>query len=77
MMYVMLFLGGDFNRTAVLTYVSGGETLHINEQFEGAGPNGYMRATMRVNGNVPTVAENAKVTVDDYKEEYKRTGPGL
>ncbi len=69
-------LGGDLNRTAVVTYLAGGESLTIKQQFVSQDAIGYMRVTTQVNGNIPIVNPGSKISVDDYKEEYSRVAAG-
>lgn len=73
----MPYSGGDFNRTVVVRFQAGGETVNIKQQFTGKAAEGYMRANMVINGNVPNIPSGAKLTVDDYKEEFTRSAPGI
>ena len=66
--------GGTFNRTAVLTYLAGSETLTVNQQSSMDGAT--MRMTTSINGNVPNIAQSARVVVKDFTEEYRRVAPG-
>lgn len=60
-----------------MRFQSGGETVNIKQQFVGKDAEGYMRANMVISGNVPNLASGAKLTVDDYKEEFTRSAPGI
>lgn len=74
--YMHIISGGDFNRSVVVRFQAGGETVTIKQQFVGADAEGYMRTNMIVNGNIPNIDMGKEVKVDDYKEEYTRNGPG-
>ncbi len=61
----------------MVRFQAGGESVNIKQQFVGKDAEGYMRANMVLSGDVPSIRSGAKVTVDDYKEEFTRAGPGL
>ncbi len=68
--------GGDFNRSIVVRFNAGGEVT-IKQNFVGQDAEGYMRATMIVNGNIPSIPQDAKIQVDDYSEDFTRSAPGM
>ena len=68
--------GGRFNRSAVVEFGSSGEVLTIRQTFTGQDAQGHMRITTFLDGQIPDIAEDAQVEVDDYYEEYRRVSPG-
>ena len=71
----MWFEGGEFNRTAVIRYQSG-ETAYIRQQFFGHDALNNIALQTQIEGTVPDLINGVKVTLDDYKEEYRRVSPG-
>ncbi|KAK3595925.1 hypothetical protein CHS0354_032433 [Potamilus streckersoni] len=70
-----MFTGGHFNRTARIQYQSGAFVL-INQQFFGHDALNNLRLETRIDGTVPDIGNGEKITVDDYKEEYRRVSTG-
>lgn len=70
------FTGGTFNRTAIISYQKGGSVV-ITQRFFGHDALNNIRMETHVNGTVPLITNGEKVTVDEYKEEYRRVAPGL
>lgn len=71
-----MLTGGDFNRTAVIKYQSG-ETAYIRQQFFGHDALDNIRLQTHIEGSVPDIINGVKITLDDYKEEYRRVSPGV
>ncbi|KAK7103484.1 nidogen-like [Littorina saxatilis] len=74
------FTGGAFNRTAVVNFMRGEVTTHtirITQKFYGHDALNNLRMDTRMDGDMPDVADGAKVTIDDYSENYKRVQPGV
>ncbi|KAL8607394.1 hypothetical protein ACOMHN_024419 [Nucella lapillus] len=74
------YTGGVFNRTAVVNYQRGNRTVHsmrITQRFFGQDALNNLRMDTHLEGDLPDIAAGAKVTIDDYTENYKRVGPGL
>ena len=69
------FVGGSFNRSAVITYQKGGLVV-INQRFFGHDALNNIRMDTYINGTVPIISNGEKVSVDEYKEEYRRVAPG-
>lgn len=69
--------GYDFNRTATVTYQPGRETVTIRQTLSGTDVPGHLRLATFLDGTIPRIADNARVEADDYREEYRRTGPGV
>ncbi len=59
-----------------MRFNAGGEVT-IKQHFVGQDAEGYMRATMVVNGNIPSIPQDAKLSVDDYAEDFTRSAPGM
>lgn len=74
-MVQIYFVGGEFNRTAVIKYQSG-ETAYIRQQFFGHDALDNIRLQTQLEGSVPDLNNGVKITLDDYKEEYRRVSPG-
>ncbi|KAI0241926.1 Nidogen-2 [Lamellibrachia satsuma] len=70
-----MITGGTFNRTAVITYLAGGESITVNQQA--VRDSAVMRMTTSVNGNIPNIALTAEVVVKDFAEQYRRVAPGV
>lgn len=71
-----MLTGGEFNRTAVIKYQSG-ETAYIRQQFFGHDALDNIRLQTQLEGSVPDLINGVKITLDDYKEEYRRVSPGV
>lgn len=79
MMY-SFFSGGVFNRTAVVNFQRGNHTVHtirVSQRFFGHDALNNLRMDTHLEGDLPDISEGAKITIDDYNENYKRIGPGL
>ena len=74
-MKLICFIGGEFNRTAVIKYQSG-ETAYIRQQYYGHDALDNIRLSTQIEGTVPDIINGVKITLDDYKEEYRRISPG-
>lgn len=70
------FSGGTFNRTAIISYQQGGVVV-IRQRFFGHDALNNIRMETYINGTVPEITNGEKVTVDEYKEEYRRVAPGV
>lgn len=53
-----------------------GEVLTIRQTFSGQDVQGHMRISTFLDGQLPDIAEDAQVVIDDYSEEYRRISPG-
>ena len=73
---LMFAIGGDFNRTASIRFSANGERVSIRQNSIGRDAQGHMRMNTFVDGNVPNLSAEAKVEVDDYKQEYRRVAQG-
>ena len=73
-----MLTGGEFNRTAIVTFMHRNTTksLKVFQEFLGHDALNNLRLETHVNGDIPVIAPNSKVTVDDYKENYRRVAPG-
>ncbi|KAK3092564.1 hypothetical protein FSP39_004468 [Pinctada imbricata] len=71
-----MYTGGVFNRTATIRYQSG-EVAQIRQRFFGHNALNNLRLETQVEGNVPEFNNGVQITLDDYKEEYQRTAPGV
>ena len=54
-----------------------GEVLTIRQTFTGQDVQGHMRISTFLDGQLPDIAEDAQVELDDYYEEYRRISPGM
>ncbi|KAK6191563.1 hypothetical protein SNE40_003218 [Patella caerulea] len=73
------YTGGEFNRTVTVTFYDQNTTttLSIRQQFFGHDALNNMRMESRVDGSLPRIPVGSKVTVDDYKENFKHVSLGL
>ncbi|XP_048259530.1 nidogen-1-like [Haliotis rufescens] len=73
------FTGGEFNRTATVTFLFGNMTYVVNVQqkFFGHDALNNLRMETTLNGDMPPIETGAKVVVDDHKENFKKLRPGL
>ncbi|XP_021357021.1 nidogen-2-like [Mizuhopecten yessoensis] len=71
-----MLTGGEFNRTAVVTYQSG-EVVNLHQKFFGQDTLDQTGLETHISGVVPEVLNGGKVTVGDYKEEFVHAGKGL
>ena len=68
-----------FNRTAVVNFQRGNHTTHtlrVWQRFFGHDALNNLRMDTRLQGDLPAISAGAKVTIDDYNENYKTVGPG-
>ncbi|XP_067681271.1 nidogen-like [Haliotis asinina] len=74
-----IFTGGEFNRTAVVTFLYGNETyvLNVQQNFYGHDALNNLRMETTLNGEIPPIELGSKVIVDDHKEDFKKIRPGL
>lgn len=71
-----MLTGGEFNRTAVIKYQSG-QTAYVRQQFFGHDALDSIALQTTIEGTVPDIINGVKITIDDYKEEYRRVSPGV
>ncbi|ESO97555.1 hypothetical protein LOTGIDRAFT_208735 [Lottia gigantea] len=73
------FTGGEFNRTVTVTFFdqNNEKKLRIYQYFFGHDALNNMRMESRLDGVIPQIPIDAKVSVDDYKENYKKVAPGV
>lgn len=74
------FTGGVFNRSATVNYQRGNRTIHtvkITQRFYGHDALNNIRMDSQIYGDLPDISEGAKITIDDYNDNYKRIEPGL
>lgn len=62
-------------RTASVTFLSGGETVEIRQSFS-ENDQGYLTVRMDISGNIPNIANGATLEVDDLEQEFRRAAPG-
>jgi len=60
----------------VVKFEASGEELTISQTFTGQDVQGHMRISTYLDGQLPDIADDAQVEIDDYYEEYRRTAPG-
>jgi len=72
-----MITGGQFNRTASIEFQSSRDTITLKQTFSGQDAQGHMRMSTKIDGSVPNISPGSKFEVDDYKEEYRRTSPGV
>ncbi|CAH1793177.1 unnamed protein product [Owenia fusiformis] len=68
--------GGVFNRTLTITFQKNGNKLKVKQQMLGPSPE-LMRMNTEISGTIPRIPQGAKVSIEDYKEEYRRVSPGV
>ena len=68
--------GGDFNRTAKVTFLAGGEVITISQQVIGQDELGHMKINTKLDGTIPAFPAESRVRISDFKEEYQRVSPG-
>lgn len=66
--------GGKFNHTSNIRFTSG-ENLHITQRFVGLNLWDQLAAEIEINGDVPTIHEGVKVSMQEFVEEYTISGP--
>ncbi|XP_014677741.1 PREDICTED: nidogen-2-like [Priapulus caudatus] len=69
--------GGNFNRTAIVRFSDGGESISIRESFIARDVANYMRMTTEIVGDVPLVLAGSSIAMDDYVEDFRRVESGL
>ena len=69
------FTGGDFNRTAVVTFPAKTGKVTVTQRATG-NAKGFMLMDTELNGDIPLIPENSKVTVDEFTQEYRRESQG-
>ena len=80
MSYIFQFIsfsGGNFNRTVVVKFLAEGQQIKIKDFAKGDEGSDYLTMITEISGSIPNIAPTAKVSIDDYKEEYKRVSPGM
>ena len=73
---VTVVLGGDFNRSATVTFPNDNMQVVIRQFAVGRDAQGYMRMRTVIDGNIPALPADAKLTVQDYTEEFSRSAKG-
>ncbi|XP_070577200.1 nidogen-1-like [Ptychodera flava] len=68
--------GGELTRTANLIFETG-ESMIIKERYTGIDELGYMRMTAEIDGTLPQISADDRITMDDYKDTYNRNTPGV
>lgn len=64
----------------MVNFQRGNRTMHtvrLNQRFFGHDALNNLRMDTYLEGDLPDISVGAKVTIDDYNENYKRIGPGL
>ncbi|XP_052256418.1 nidogen-1-like [Dreissena polymorpha] len=71
-----MYTGGSLNRTARIRFQRGGEVV-ITQRFLGHNVLNNILMETNVRGDVPNFGEADRITVDDYKEEYRKVRRGV
>ncbi|XP_060532500.1 nidogen [Cylas formicarius] len=69
--------GGHFNHTASLKFINTNQELTVKQKFSGLDVFDQLRVDVDVHGELPSLPPDSRVVVDEYREQYTRTGPGL
>lgn len=62
--------GGKFNHLSYVRFPSTGDVLTINQTFEGLNVWDQLIVKVDINGNIPDIAYQKKVTLEDFVETY-------
>lgn len=65
--------GGKFNHSSSIRFTTG-ENLQITQRYIGLNLWDQLAAEIEISGDVPSVHEGVKVTMDDFTEEYTSSG---
>ncbi|KAF8381850.1 nid-1 [Pristionchus pacificus] len=68
--------GGLFNRTANVHY-DDHYAVTINQQFAGRDIYHYFKSTTSIHGHIPVLANDARVSFDNYEAKFTREEPGF
>ena len=71
--------GGKFNRTAKVTFTfadRADQVVRLTQVFSGHDIHDKILMETTIEGDMPDIAADQVVTIDEYYENYKRTAPG-
>ncbi|XP_057670529.1 nidogen [Diorhabda carinulata] len=69
--------GGVFNHTAKITFQNTSQVVNIRQKYLGLDVFDQLRLESDIQGEIPLLPDESRVNIDEYQEEYTRTGPGL
>ncbi|XP_066245508.1 nidogen [Euwallacea similis] len=69
--------GGQVNHSATITFLNTSQVVRTIQKFSGLDVFDHLRVDVEVQGEIPTLAPDTRVLVDEYQEQYTQTGPGL
>ncbi|RZB39705.1 nidogen-1 [Asbolus verrucosus] len=67
--------GGVFNHTATLRFLNTSETIIIKQKYIGLDVFDQLRLETNIQGEIPNLPFDSKITVDEYQEQYTQTAP--
>jgi nidogen (entactin) len=68
--------GGKFNFTSSVEFPQSGHRAVVEQRFLGVDVFNYLRMSVHISGDVPTIPHGSKVEIPDYEEEFIRVGLG-
>lgn len=69
--------GGLFNHTAIITFTNTNHKVLIRQKYLGLDVFDQLRLEVEIQGELPHLPEEAKVTINEYQEQYTLTKPGV
>ena len=75
--YRFVVKGGKFNFTTTMDFPQTGHRVLIEQRFHGVDVFNYLRMSINVAGDIPSISHGAKIEIPDYEEEHRKTGLGI
>ncbi|CAG9854211.1 unnamed protein product [Phyllotreta striolata] len=69
--------GGVFNNSIVLNFHESNQVVRITQKYLGLDVFDQLRFEADIQGDIPLLPAESRVNIDEYHEDYTRTGPGI
>ncbi|XP_028136673.1 nidogen [Diabrotica virgifera virgifera] len=69
--------GGVFNHSATVTFLNTSQTVRLKQKYLGLDVFDQLRLEADIQGDIPLLPDESRVSIDEYQEEYTRTAPGV
>lgn len=69
--------GGLFNQTVVIAFPNTNQKVLVRQKYLGLDVFDQLRIEVDIQGELPILPEDSKVTINEYQEQYTLTKPGV
>lgn len=69
--------GGVFNHSATIVFTNTSQQVTIRQKYVGLDVFDQLRLECDIQGEIPVLPEESKISIPEYREEYTVTSPGV